>query len=70
MLTFNFFGKVDDGLLSLTLVLEEIDPSISLIVINNHQTIFLPTKTCMRGRTKKIHMKELQNPLGRNDSLA
>jgi hypothetical protein len=29
ILTFNFFGKVDDGLLSLTLVFKEIDPCIS-----------------------------------------
>ena len=55
--------KVDDGLLSLTLELEEVDPSVTSKVVNNHQTVLLPTKNIMRWRPKKIHVKKLQAPL-------
>ena len=47
LLMLNHIDEVNEVLLGLTLQLEEVYPCISSIVINNHQTIFLPTKTCM-----------------------
>jgi hypothetical protein len=41
ILMLHFIAEVFDGLLGLMLILEEIDPCVSLIVINNHQTILL-----------------------------
>jgi hypothetical protein len=36
ILMFNFIGEALNGLLDLMIVLEEIDPCISLVVIDNH----------------------------------
>jgi hypothetical protein len=53
VLTLNMVGKVNDRLLSLTLELEEINPSVSWVVINYQQAIFLPTDTIMEGGPKR-----------------
>ena len=52
VLPLNQVDEVNKSPLSFTLQLEEINPRVSRKVVNNHQTIFLPTKTCMRWRTK------------------
>ena len=57
VLMLHLIGEVDDGLLGLTLALEEINPS------ERHQTIFLPTKTSFVNDTKEINMEKLQDPL-------
>ena len=44
-LTLSHVDEVNDSLLGLTFLLEEINPSISRIVSNNHQALFLPSKT-------------------------
>src|SRR6187399_2425419 len=48
MLTLSFICKVDDGLLGLTLLLEEIYPSVSSIIIYNHQAVLSTSKTIKR----------------------
>ena len=63
VLTLSFICKVDDGLLSLTLPLEEKYPSVPRIIIHNHQAILSTPKTIKRWGPKKIHVKELQGSL-------
>ena len=52
VLTLCFICKVNDGLLGLALPLEEIHPSVSLVVIHNHQAI-LPTPKTIEGWSPK-----------------
>ena len=64
MLSLSFICKVDDGLLSFTLPLEEICPSISWVIIHNHQAILSTPKTCwkyaleaiIKGLLLRIHL--------------
>ena len=68
MLALSFICKVDDGLLSLTLPLEEVYPSVSLIIIHNHQAILSTPKTIKGWGPKEVHVKELQGSLRVDDS--
>src|SRR5664279_4954376 len=50
ILTLNFLGPINEYPLGFTLLLDIEDPSVSCIIINNYQTIFLATKTIICRR--------------------
>ena len=65
----SFLGEYNKLLIGLILSLKEKDPRVSLVIINNDQSIFSPTKSIIMRWPKEIQVKELQRPRGGDDTL-